>query len=82
MVPNNAMGMGQLGNKSPNVQPQSNLANSLGMNSLPMTITNNGTSMSTMQGILFFYYNFTCRIIDGNNNLTLFINIYIENLFS
>lgn len=50
----NQLGMGPLGNKSPNLQspPQSNLPNTLGMNTMPMSIANNGTqSMSTMQAM-------------------------------
>lgn len=49
----NAMGMNQLGNKSPNLQspPQSNLPNNLGMNSMAMSIANNGPqAMGSMQG--------------------------------
>lgn len=49
----NALGMGQLGSKSPNLQspPQSSLANNMGMNSMPMSVANNGTQpMSSMQG--------------------------------
>ena len=51
----NTMGMGQLGSKSPNIQAslnsQSNMPNNLGMNSMPMSIANNGTqSMGSMQG--------------------------------
>lgn len=45
--------MGQLGNKSPNLQstPQSSLSNNLGMNSMAMSIANNGPqAMSSMQG--------------------------------
>lgn len=50
----NQLGMGPLGNKSPNLQspPQSNLPNTLGMNSMPMSIANNGTQpMSTIQAM-------------------------------
>lgn len=52
----NALTMGQLNNKSPNLQStlvQSTMPNTLGvgMNSMPMSIANNGTQpMSTMQG--------------------------------
>lgn len=44
-----------LGNKSPNLQsPPSNLPNTLGMNSMPMSIANNGTQpMTSMQGMHF-----------------------------
>lgn len=44
--------MGQLGNKSPNLQsPQSSLPNNLGMNSMAMSMANNGNQpMSSMQG--------------------------------
>lgn len=50
----NQIGMG-LGNKSPNLQsPPSNLPNTLGMNSMPMSIANNGTQpMTSMQGMHF-----------------------------
>lgn len=47
----NALGMGQLGNKSPNLQspPQSSLTNSMGINSMAMSIANNGPqSMNPM----------------------------------
>lgn len=50
----NQLGMGPLGNKSPNLQspPQSNLPNTLGMNTMPMSIANNGTQpMSSMQAM-------------------------------
>lgn len=50
----NQLGMGPLGNKSPNLQspPQANLPNTLGMNSMPMSIANNGTQpMNTMQAM-------------------------------
>lgn len=50
----NQLGMGPLGSKSPNLQspPQSNLPNTMGMNSMPMSIANNGTQpMSSMQAM-------------------------------
>lgn len=50
----NQLGMGPLGNKSPNLQspPQSSLPNTLGMNTMPMSIANNGTQpMSSMQAM-------------------------------
>lgn len=50
----NQLGMGPLGNKSPNLQspPQANLPNTLGMNTMPMSIANNGTQpMSSMQAM-------------------------------
>lgn len=67
------LGMGQLGSKSPNLQSslnaQSSMANNhsgVGMNSMQMSIANNGTqSMGTMQGnfnkinfkyLLFFFF--------------------------
>lgn len=48
----NALGMGQLGSKSPNLQsPPQSMANNMGMNTMPMSIANNGTQpMSSMQG--------------------------------
>lgn len=52
----NALAMGQLNNKSPNLQStlvQSSMPNTLGvgMNSMPLSIANNGTQpLSTMQG--------------------------------
>lgn len=53
----NALGMAQLGNKSPNIQsPQASLPNNLGMNSMAMSIANNGNQpMSSMQGKFHFY---------------------------
>lgn len=52
----NQLGIGPLGNKSPNLQsPPQSLPNSLGMNSMnsmPMSIANNGTQpMNSMQGM-------------------------------
>lgn len=49
----NQLGMGPLGNKSPNLQsPPQSLPNSLGMNTMPMSIANNGTQpMSSMQAM-------------------------------
>lgn len=50
----NQLGMGPLGSKSPNLQspPQSSLPNTMGMNSMPMSIANNGTQpMSSMQAM-------------------------------
>lgn len=53
----NAHGMGQLGSKSPNLQSslnsQASMSNNLGvgMNSMQMSIANNGTQpMGSMQG--------------------------------
>lgn len=49
----NQLGIGPLGNKSPNLQsPPQSLPNTMGMNSMPMSIANNGTQpMNSMQGM-------------------------------
>lgn len=85
----NALGMGPLGSKSPNLQSslnvQSSMSNNMGgigpMNSMAMSIANNGTQpMSSMQGrsiiYIFIYFIRHLNIVINKLYRSCYITIF------